>query len=149
MKHAKYMKMALALLMAGAIGGFVYGEWQGESKPVSSESTRLIDWSGVMQVDAGTYSMHILMFDGAVNHDDLGMLPVYHERIALETEYVRAEVKLIAGIYEPLLIDENIVVEDIGLAGDQARIITSVSIARGQPFLDIYLLPLRKDKNTG
>jgi hypothetical protein len=86
----------------------------------------------------------ILCFEGAVNHDSLGFLPVYQYSLPISDTYKLSESQIVTGIYEPVDIDDPGNFPDLDLIGKEPRIFISTSVSRKIPEQSLYLLPLRK-----
>jgi hypothetical protein len=86
----------------------------------------------------------IFMFNGAVNHDSLGFLPVYSYNIPNEYTGKVSAVSLLKGIYEAVETIDMSMFPDIDLISDEPVIILSTSQNRKMPLQTVYLLPLRK-----
>ena len=119
---------------------------------VSAEEIRVhrtIQWDGVIPYQAGSTTMNLLMFEDAVNHDAYGLLPVFFERFPIQSKQVNASVRIENEVYEPLLLPAGTDIEGLNLISGDVQLSTPVMIARGQPFLTVYLLPIKKDMLTG
>jgi hypothetical protein len=86
----------------------------------------------------------LLFFEGAVNHDSLGFLPVYSCNIPKEYIDKISGASLLSASYEPLETEDWSMFPDIDLIGDEPTIILSTSYERKAPIQSVFLLPLRK-----
>jgi hypothetical protein len=103
--------------------------------------TESLQW----QLSKDLYPGHsLLFFEGAVNHDSLGFLPVYQYTIPGSPDSDALEVKLLEGIYEPLEIDNPSNFPDLDLIGNEPQIIINTVHSRKIPHTSLFLLPVRK-----
>jgi hypothetical protein len=86
----------------------------------------------------------ILCFEGAVNHDSLGFLPVYQYSLPIPDNLKVSAIQILDGVYEPVYIDDPSNFPDLDLIDTEPRIIISTSYSNKKPLQSVYLLPLRK-----
>ncbi len=86
----------------------------------------------------------LLHFEGAVNHDSLGFLPVYQYDLQISDTMKVSHVGISDAVYEPVEIDDPLNFPDIELIGTEPIVILSASLIRKIPRQYLYLLPLRK-----
>jgi hypothetical protein len=86
----------------------------------------------------------LFFFDGAVNFDSLGFLPVYACNIPQEYNDKISVVSLLSATYEPLATEDWSGFPDIDLIRDEPVIILSASQNRKITVQSVFLLPLRK-----
>jgi len=89
----------------------------------------------------------ILYFEGAVNHDSLGFLPVYQYDFPESGTYGAfkvSEIHIIECIYEPVEMKDQSSFPDLDLIGAEPRMIISTVVTRKIPKQSLFLLPLRK-----
>ena len=89
-------------------------------------------------------------FRGAVNHGQTGLLPVYFIQLPLDGTGYILEMSVENALSEALMLPDSL----HGLAGseyiqDDWLILRETVITRKKPWLELYLLPLRKDMATG
>jgi hypothetical protein len=86
----------------------------------------------------------LLFFEGAVNHDSLGFLPVYQYSIPQTFPGKVADVKILEGVYEPAEMMDPSDFPDLDLIEIEPRIIITTLQTRRNPQQFLFLLPLRK-----
>jgi len=100
-----------------------------------------INWQPVKNLFPGH---SLLFFNGAVNHDSLGFLPVYTCNTPKDHTGKISSVNLVDAIYEQMETIDMSMFPDIDLVREQPVIIVSTSHNRKIPLQTVYLLPLRK-----
>jgi len=91
----------------------------------------------------------ILSFDGAVNHDSLGFLPVYQYHVPLEFTGKISGFSLLNEVYEPIIISDPNEFPDLNLISAEPLILLSTVYSRKIPQQSVCILPLRKIKEGG
>jgi hypothetical protein len=86
----------------------------------------------------------LLYFDGAVNHDSLGFLPVYLYNIPADYNGRVSSASLWDVVYEPLNTMNLLDFPDLDLVRDEPVLIISTSCNRKVPVQSLYLMPIRK-----
>jgi len=105
-----------------------------------------LDWQGYKSLFPGH---SVLIFDGAVNHDSLGFLPVYQCFIPGSVSFHDADIHLAEAVYEPLEIGIISEFPDLHLIRNQPRIFTNTITKRKEALRSLYLLPLRNNPENG
>jgi hypothetical protein len=100
-----------------------------------------LNWQDVKNIAPGH---SILFFDGAINCDSLGFLPIYTCNIPKEYANKISGASLLSVSYEPLEPEDWSEFPDIDRIGDEPVIILSTSYERKSPVKSIYFLPLKK-----
>ena len=91
----------------------------------------------------------ILSFEGAVNHDSLGFLPVYEYHVPLEYTGKISGFSLLDEVYEPIVIGDPNEFPDLNLIGAEPLILLSTVYSRKIPQQSLCILPLRRIKEGG
>jgi hypothetical protein len=100
-----------------------------------------INWENVNDL----YPGHALLsFEGAVNHDSLGFLPVYRHEIADQHTGKISDAFLTEEIYALLEIDDPLNYPDLEKIADQPVILVSKYYSRKVEKQALYLMPVRK-----
>jgi hypothetical protein len=86
----------------------------------------------------------LFFFDGAVNCDNLGFLPVYSCIIPKEYNNKICAAILVNAAYEPMEAEDLSEFPDVDLIKDEPVIILSTSYSRKRPDQSVFLLPMRK-----
>jgi hypothetical protein len=86
----------------------------------------------------------LFFFDGAVNYDSLGFLPVYSCDIPKEITGKISGVSLLNAVYEPIETVDMSMFPDIDLIKDEPVIILATSQNRKIDVQSVFLLPMRK-----
>jgi hypothetical protein len=86
----------------------------------------------------------LLCFEGAVNYNSLGFLPVYQYTLPDVLNGKVSGTKLTDEVYEPVETDNPAEYPDLDLIGAEPKIIISTFTDRKIQKLSLYLLPLRK-----
>jgi hypothetical protein len=86
----------------------------------------------------------LLFFDGAINYDSLGFLPIYSCNIPNEYNGKISQVSLLSADYEPLENEDWSLFPDIKLIGNEPAVMISTSYDRKIQVQSIFFLPLRK-----
>lgn len=100
-----------------------------------------ISWQPVKNLYPGH---SLLIFEGALNCDSLGFLPVYSCNIPKEYKDKISAVSLLNATYEPVEAEDWSVFPDIDLIREEPVIIISTSYNRKIPVQTVFFLPLRK-----
>lgn len=111
-----------------------------ESIPVS------IEWQPAQMTIPG---QSLLMFEGAVNHDSLGLLPVFRYIIPNSSGGAKYTAYLADEQYEPLQIQDPDNFPDLELIGKAPKIIITTFESRKSAKTAICILPLRKLPDGG
>ncbi len=127
----------LILLLALSLSAGVTG--QGQDFTISEK----LQWQPSKQLFPGH---SILCFEGAVNHDSLGFLPVYQNTFPAAMTGKVSGIKLSDEVYEPVEMDEPGSFPDLDLIGSEPKIFISTFTERKVPSQALILLPLRKAK---
>jgi len=105
-----------------------------------------LDWQG----NKSLYPGHsVLMFDGAVNHDSLGFLPVYQCYIPGNISFQDTDIRLAEAVYEPAEIGNISEFPDLHLIQNEPRIFINTITSRKEALRSLYLLPLRNNPENG
>ena len=86
----------------------------------------------------------ILCFDGAVNHDSLGYLPVFEYVLPASFTGTIKTISLANEIYEPAGPMDALDFPDLGLIGEEPKILVSSFQAGKSRRQSVCLMPLRK-----
>jgi hypothetical protein len=115
------------------------------SEALAKERSYMVSDSIRWQPPKNLFPGHSLFFfDGAVNHDSLGFLPVYYYSIPKAYTGKISAISLLNGVYEPLETEDLSMFPDLDLISAEPVIILSTSQNRKIPAQSLYLLPLRK-----
>lgn len=105
-----------------------------------------IEWKGIRQMmPTPDMRYNILHFEGAVNHDEWGLLPAYLYRVEVEDgiEYLNIELEEVSA---SVFSDHDItLIEDTEWIGEDFKTHFFASTARGIRYLNVYILPVRKN----
>jgi hypothetical protein len=101
---------------------------------------KTLDWQADKVVFQG---QRLLYFDGAVNHDSLGLLPVFQFPLSAQTRVSAQDLSIADGIYEPFEIEDVAAYADLNLIGNEPRILLSSQTTRGVTTQYISILPVR------
>jgi hypothetical protein len=86
----------------------------------------------------------LLFFEGAVNYDSFGFLPVFQYLVPGNLQLDESNIKLVEEVYESLEIDDISNFPDIELVENQPGIILTTFYTRKIPHQSLFLLPIRK-----
>jgi len=120
------------------------------SAALAQERSYMISDSIRWQPPKNLFPGHSLFFfEGAVNHDSLGFLPVYYYSIPKAYTGKISAISIFDGVFEPLETEDLSMFPDIDLISAEPVIILSTSQNRKIPTQSLYLLPLRKATGKG
>ena len=93
--------------------------------------------------------LHYLYFRDAIIHDNDNYLPEFYEQFRIASENMKVHASLRNMVFEELINDKNIPIEDIDNVEQEIIIKTNIAVARKVPFACISFVPLRKNLSTG
>lgn len=109
-----------------------------------------INWMGTQTLSYEKGSLSVLNFEGAVNHDRFGLLPVFSKLYRLPAPGLSYQFGITDEVYEAFTTQEKIAeIADASLIGSQIRMINDMVAIRGDYFSQLQLLPLRYNETTG
>jgi hypothetical protein len=92
----------------------------------------------------------MLRFDGAINHQETGWLPIYVKELPLQTTEVNVDITVTDPVFEYLeLKDSSFSLLDSQLVPGEWHTFFEIVINRKKPYLLVYLLPLQKNVESG
>lgn len=120
------------------------------SVSLTQESSFILSDSIKWQAAKNLFPDHSLfLFDGAVNCDSLGFLPVYACNIPKKYKDKISSVSLLDPVFAPLETNDLSTFPDVDLIKDEPVIILSKSYNRKIAEQSVFILPLRKVQETG
>ena len=99
-----------------------------------------IEWTPAIHISPAEI---LLNFEGAVNHDDYGLLPILHIPVPSSTGFITTAI-LAEAEYQPLDLINPDNYPDLDLVGAEAVAFISSRYERKQRKEDLYIVPLRK-----
>ncbi len=109
-----------------------------------------IVWHDIQKIyltdDIYTY---ILTFKGSLLDQQTGFLPVFSERIKLNSNNVIITAHIRNAFYDTIPDNEIILLEDRDLISADIEVRTSIVFERKKPFADISFVPIRKNPEKG
>ncbi len=134
-----FISICLALLMLQA---FASG--------LEKVSPKTITWLGIEEMQWNGSTIKSLSFNGAINDDDFGLLPVFSERFLIEnpgtTLKFEVENEVFVAFEDQTVFSE---LADIELIGTEIRSKTEIAISRKVKYSIFTLLPIRFNVETG
>lgn len=103
-----------------------------------------IQWEPAKKVSDG---ISLLYFEGAVNHDSLGFLPVFRYDVPGSSNEIPRKAELKDQVYSPLELDTGSETLDINLIGNEVKVMLSASTSGKISRNSVYILPVRKAQN--
>jgi len=110
---------------------------------------KVLDWGKMKMFKIENRSIYCLNFDGAIYEDNNTMFPYYYELLPLNKKSGSAIVDIFNEKYEEL---KNIDINGVGKLDEikgEIALFSSIARIKKDPFLQIKILPIRKNKSTG
>lgn len=130
-------KNYISLLSAFILGFIFFINVSGQSFEINER----LDWKSPSEPQPGHF---LLNFEGAVNHEAFGFLPVFQQIVPGNKKIDHTQTQITEAIYEPLIINDINNFPDLELITEQPGIIISTITSRKVTSQVVTLLPLRK-----
>ena len=109
-----------------------------------------IEWKPVQTINVSeNFSNKYLSFQNAIYDFKYGKLPIYYKRFPLPLSNFKTSSKIINDKYIELTPEEVSVLEDSDIIKSDVLIETKLTADNKKPFVDISILPVRKNEITG
>jgi len=140
-----YLHSAFMLFLV--IGSFIPNASPGQTIDV----TRKISWNqGQILYSRGADTSWLLTFNGSGLRDGYDLLPVYTERFRIRCASLSVRsFSLDHPVFEPLTGSMTQFIQGTDKLGDQVTLFQSVVIQRKVPYLEVSVLPLRRNPDNG
>ncbi len=113
------------------------------------EYERTIKWNGTDRIEIGYQEyIPVIAFEGARYEKVNGFLPLYFERIPLESS-TGFNVEIVDRIFETIPENEIQNIEGLDNIGDKVQVSSHISFDRKKPLATISFIPIRKNDLTG
>ncbi len=114
-----------------------------------SSFSRQIDWKiSSYNANDNTNETHYLNFDGAIFPDYSTRFPYFSEVFYLSGNK-KVTAKIVNHKYQPVSSSELSIIGGFGVVGEEFKISQNIFRSNYQPVLELSVLPLRKNSNTG
>ncbi len=111
---------------------------------------KTIRWVGIEQISIGNETLRLLNFDGAVNDDAFGLLPVFVEMTELPVPGMDFRYRVDNAVFVPFDHQDEIkLIADIDLVSRTLEMRSEKAVISGKTYDVFKLLPLRIDPETG
>jgi len=105
-----------------------------------------LEWQPVKELIAGE---PLLYFEGAVNHADFGLLPVFYHRFAQPDPNQSLQISFIEGQWFEQPVTELQHIPERELIGEEPRVIITTETVQKKKYYSFYLLPFRQKGESG
>ncbi|MCK5839959.1 MAG: hypothetical protein KAG99_08920, partial [Bacteroidales bacterium] len=111
----------------------------------------ILNWHSVQTTQlTENESVNYFYFKNAVyNTSEFGYLPLYFNRVELNNNFNAVDVHLSNRIWETIDNSDADIITDSQLIPEEVITSASISIERKHPFAHIYVLPIRRNIQTG